>query len=45
MFEIEISNYKLTMQNYLKTYENNNEMLDEEEKYQKNLIMILKIFI
>ena len=31
MFEIEISNYKLTMQNYLKTYENNNEMLDEED--------------
>jgi hypothetical protein len=33
MFEIEISNYTLTMQNNLKTYENYNEMLDEEEKY------------
>ena len=34
MIEIEtISNYTLTMQNNLKTCENNNEMFDEEEKY------------
>ena len=34
MIEIEtISNYTLTLQNNLKTCENNNEMFDEEEKY------------